>query len=463
METNTPTVKRTVKFSTMAAYGAGGMGCYSMLNTFLSYYGLFFLTNVAGFSAVAAASLYSIIQFMKIVTMTASGVLIDSTSLKFGKFRSWILIGCVICVAASGAIFLDYSALGQTAHGVLYVLFFVLCNLGYNLMWSSIRSIVGPMSKNSVDSISLNSAAQISSSIAGVIYGVVSAPLLAFYTAKTKIPYSATMYTFAILIVLGTILMLHITKPYDTPQAAATAEAKSANKKKDQVSLLDMLKNLKGQGLIFFVGTTIGNVQSGFFSALLVYFTTYVLQNPAVMGYTVTFSTLGSFLGGLFAPSICTKLGKRNSYILAKALSAGLYVATYLFGTNAVVFLAIRCILGFVGSFGGASIPAMGTDLADYNEMHGQKSARAFVQSMVGASIRIGTLVSSSISSFGLAALGYVSGTTPSPEVLDGIIKLMAIGPATVCIISGAIMCFYKVTEKELDEYRARKAAEAQQ
>jgi Na+/melibiose symporter-like transporter len=78
---------------------------------------------------------------------------------------------------------------------------------------------------------------------------------------------------------------------------------------------------------------------------------------------------------------------------------------------------------------------------------------------MIGTSTRLGSLISSSIASFGLAALGYVKGTEPTEKMLKGITALMAIGPATVCLLCCVFMLFYKVNEKELNEYRIRKAA----
>ncbi len=453
-----PQVKSTLKFSSLLAYGGGGMFSYSFMNQFLAYNTLFFLTDIAGFSSVVAASLYSIIQFMKIVTMTISGIVIDSTNLKWGKFRSWVAIGTVIVLLSCGTMFLNMSGLNMTVYAVLFVFLYVMCNFGYNLMWSGSRSLVGPMSKNSADSIRLTSAAQVSSTVAGTLYGLISASLFAFFSAHTTAPYAATGYLYSLIVLAGCVVMMRLSKPYDRPRAAQA----QSGQKQQKVSFLEMLKSLKGQGLIFFFAITAGNIQSGFFSALLVYYTTYVLQNPAALGLAVTVSSIGGFCGGIFAPMLCQKIGKKGAYIFAHAGNAILYFCMYLFGDTAVTFLIIRLLIGFCGSFAGASLPALGNDLADYNEMRGASRARAFVQSMIGASIRIGSLISTSIASFGLAALGYVAGTTPSAEVLGGITFLMAIGPASVCLLCCILILFYKVNERELDAYRLSKSQAAE-
>lgn len=445
-------VQSTLKFTSLLAYGGGGMFSYSFMNSFLAYNTLFFLTDIAGFSSVTAASMYSIIQFFKIVTMTISGVVIDSTNLKWGKFRSWIAIGAALVLLSCGTMFLKMGFLPGPVYAVLFVALYVTCNFGYNLMWSGSRSLVGPMSRNSADSIRLTSAAQVSSTVAGTIYGLISTSLFVFFKTHTSAPYAAAGYFYSLIVLAGCFVMMRLSKPYDKPDAV------TVTRKKEKVSLLEMLKSLKGQGLIFFIAITCGNIQTGFFGALLVYYTTYVLKNPTALGLAVTVSSIGGFLGGVMAPWLCQKIGKKGAYFAAHAGNAILYFCMYLFGNTAVSFLAIRFLIGFCGSFAGASLPALGNDLADYNEMRGVSRARAFVQSMIGASIRIGSLISTSVASFGLAALGYVAGTTPTPKVLNGITFLMAIGPASVCALCCILILFYKVNEKELDVYRAAKA-----
>ena len=66
--------KRTLKFSEIFGFGAGGMFTYGFQLMITGYYLLYYMTDIAGFSTVLAASLYSTIQIIKMVTMLFSGV-----------------------------------------------------------------------------------------------------------------------------------------------------------------------------------------------------------------------------------------------------------------------------------------------------------------------------------------------------------------------------------------------------
>lgn len=448
---------RTLSFPVIVGYGTGGMFALLMSASFISYMLMPFLTQSAGFSTVVAATIYSSANIVKLVSMLISGIIIDGISMKWGKYRSWVLIGGLILMVSTGLCFTNFG-LNEGLYAIVFLVLFFINQTGYNVAWTGGRALVGPMSKTSADAMMLTSAAQIGSSAAGTVYGLISAAILAIFVSSTS-PYAGPGWIYGAMSALGCLLLFVIAKPYDKPQAAA-AETKSAKKK--GVGLGEMLRSLKGQGLLFFIGTTFGNIQTGFFATLLYYFSTFVLKDPETMGLAVTFNSIGGLIGAFLAPALSKKMSKKNMYIWAHYGSAALYVALFLVGTAKVPFLILRFLIGFVGTFAGVTLPALGNDLADYNEMKGESRARAFVQSMIGTSIRVGTLISGAVASYGLAAVGFVAGVEPTQSVQTGIAALMGIAPAVVCVVAAVIIGFFKVDEAELDAYRAQKSQAAQ-
>ena len=107
-------------------------------------------------------------------------------------------------------------------------------------------------------------------------------------------------------------------------------------------------------------------------------------------------------------------------------------------------------------------IPVFANDIADYKEMKGETDARAVIQSIAGTTIRFGSALSATIASFSLAAVGFSATAEITPAIIGSITYLMAFAPAAVCILSALCFIFYKVDEKELDIYRAEKAAKLQ-
>ncbi len=451
--------KTTLPLSTIAAYGIGYLFAGNFYQCFLSFTLLFFMTNVLEIPTIAAAAAYSATQFINLISMFMGGVIIDSTNLKFGKYRPWVFIGTLLVIVSAGSMFLNLGL--SSSKAVLFIIvMYAIQSFGYNTAWSANRSLVGPMSKNTSDSMALVTSANFGAAAAPIIYGIISVPFLAVFAFAGKQQYGFTMYAYTMILLLGSILMLAITKKFDLPN---TEENKSEKTKSNRISFGEMLRSLKGQSIIFFVAILIGNIQNGFFTALLAYFTIYVLKNPAAMGIAVTLQSVGKFVGTALGPILSKKFSKKTMYIGCNLIDALLYILMFLVGRTAVPFLIIRTIIGIVASLNGILLPAMSIDVADYNEMKGESRARAFVQSLMGTTLRIGGLISASVASFGLAATGFVAGSEPTAEIINKIIVLMGIGPAAVCALASLVMFFYKISEEELNEYRAQRSLKLQE
>lgn len=74
----------------------------------------------------------------------------------------------------------------------------------------------------------------------------------------------------------------------------------------------------------------------------------------------------------------------------------------------------------------------------------------------------MGLILSSSISAFSMAAIGYVPGMEFTPELIQKMVILIAVIPAVVCAIAGACMIFYRLDEKQIAEYNAKKYGSVQ-
>ncbi len=447
-------VKATISLPKAIAYGGGGMFALTLSASYLSYMLMPFLTEASGLSTGMAATVYSLNNLIKIIAMVFSGVIIDRFAFRSGRYRAWCLIGGIVMTIFTGLSMTRFD-LPEAAYVVVFLALFFLNQLGYNFVWTSSRALVGPMSKNSQDGVLLTTAAQLGSTAGATVYGLISTGLMAVF-ASASAPYAGPAYIYSAIGLLGGVVLYFITAKDDGPREISKDEPKQQKPK--GVSFGEMLRSIKGQGLIFLVGTTFGNVQTGFFATLLFYFTSFVLNNPTIAGLAVTANSIGGVIGALVTPWLCSKMTKKQLYIWSHLGNAALFVLLFFFGRNAIMFLILRVAIGLVGSPSGVTLPALANDLADYNEMRGQSNARAFVQSMLGVSIRLGILISGAAASYGLAIVGYVAGAEVTARTADGIVVLMSLAPALVCVIAAVIIKFFNVSEAELDAYRKEKA-----
>ncbi|MCJ7836612.1 MFS transporter [Cuneatibacter sp. NSJ-177] len=453
MENKVQRAMPTLKKSQLLMYGFGGMFLNTFYLMFLAYYRLFFLTNVLMLDTYVAATINSISVWINVGTMVLAGIIVDSTNLKWGKFRSWVPIGGVMVTIAFPLMFANLG-LSTGAAAVMFVVMFAIQSIGYNTLWVAERSLVGPMSRNTADATALATYAQQGSTIGGFIYGLVGTRILAFWGTGPN-SYALTGLTFGLFILAGTFLIFFMTKKYDLPSEAKPASAPKAEK----VGLGQMLKSIRGPMIPFVVAMILNNCHLGFFMTLLNHFTTYVLNDPEVLGLAVTLGSVASFVGAWISKIMCDRMGKRSAFIWFSLLTGVLYMLIAFIGRTSVPFLILRLCVGASCVVGGMLIPAFANDLADYNEMKGTSNARAFVQALSGTTIRMGTALSTMIASFGLAFVGFQAGMEPTPQVVNGITYMMAFGPAIVCVLSALCFIPYHVDEKELDAYRAEKAA----
>ena len=447
--------KRTLRFGEVFGYGFGGMFRYGFQLCVTGDFLMYFMTDVAGFPTLLAAALNTAIQWIKMITMMFSGAIIDAINFKSGKYRTWTLvagIGLGIFFPLS-FVFFDMPT---TAYATVFIIIYTIHTIFYNVGWTSMRALMGKMSRNGTDLISLNVAAQVGGTASSVVYGYVGPALLAISLwVGTKQAYAGISAIFGILIIAGAVLIYKLCGKYDGASSEAAVHAPNQEK----IGFIQMLKSLRGPMIPYFFSYSFGAAQQGFFSTLLVYYSTYVLNDANAAAVALSITSLAALVGSFLVPSICKKFNKKAVYLGVQAICAVLYIALALFGRTSFSFIAIRALISFISTAGAILQSAICNDIGDHIEMKGEPAPRAFLQGLAGATNRVGMVISSMIASFGLAAIGYVAGVAFDASMISKLIALIAIGPAIVCAIAFIIMLFYKVDEKAIAEYNHNKYA----
>ncbi|MCI9134736.1 MAG: MFS transporter [Lachnospiraceae bacterium] len=449
--------KKTLRNSEIVGYGLGGMFTYGFQLAVTGYYLMYFMTDVIGFSAMLAATIYSAIQWIKMGTMVFSGVIIDTVNFKSGKYRTWTLISGI----GLGIFFplsFVYFGLPTSAYVVVFLALYSLMTLCYNVGWTSMRALIGKMSKNSSDVVLLNTSAQIGGTASGVLYGYIGYPILGIALwAGTKQAYAGASAIYGFLIILGAVFLYGMSKKYENSAAEEAVKEKQA-----RIGFGQMLSALKGPMIPFFCSYSFSAAQAGFFNTLLVYYTTYVLNNPQASALAISWVAIAGLVGCFVSPSLTKKMSKKNIHIGCQALSAVGYIALALFGKSTIPFIVIRSLISFVGTPSQIVMSALCNDIGDNVEMHEGEAPRAFLQGLTGTTTRVGLVMSAMIASFGLAAIGYSQGMEFTGSMVTKLVALIAVGPAIVCALSALCMLFYRLDEKDIAEYNRKKFQSAQ-
>ncbi len=452
-EKNTKQQLTKVPLIDKIAYGFGGLFKTGLGAYVANLYWMFFLTDVAGVPTILAATAKTAITAIKLIEMSLTGVLIDSTNFKSGRYRTWILIGDIILFVSCGLLFLKYNYSSPVSYVILLLVIYAINIFGYNVSWTSTRALVGLMATNTEDSVGLTAAATVGSHAAGIVYGVVVTFALNLFKNSGN-SYMYASYLIGIIYIVGTVVMRYLATKYETGK---NVQYKAA--KKDKVPFRDMLVVLKGSGKWLFISSAIMNIAAGMQGVLLVYYTRYVLNNPRMLEIGVTVRSISAVVAALISPKLCAKFSKKGVFIFSMFSGALTYIAYYFIGSNGYLYLLVVVLYQLCATPVATAMVSMANDVADQKEMEGYKSAKAFSQSMIGVTIRVGSLVSTAAASFGLAAIGYTAGTTPSADILKAIVLMMSVVPAAAYALSGLLIMLYKVDENKIDEYRQAKLA----
>ena len=442
------------KLAEQVLYGLGSSFTNTFVLMLVAYYLMYFMTDVLGINTYVAAALNTAISWIKILTMIAAGVIIDGIVLKWGKYRSWCMLGAIGVLVALPLMYTNFG-LSQGMTIVIFMAMYVVQMLAYNTMWVAQRSLVGVMSRTSQDGIALNSISSIAGSIGGILYGVIGSRIIAMFSGDSTYAYTALIY--GVFLVVGNLVLFIISRPYE--KAASPAQA-SEKPKQQKIGIVTMLKSLRGPMIPYFISMTIANAQSGFFTTLLAYFSASVLGDPLLLTTAISFGSIGGLFGAWFVRPICKRMSSKKAFIMYLLVNCVLYVLIAFWGKTATAFLAIYTAIGFMNSFIGVLLPTFANDIADYSAMNGNASARAFVQAMGGTSIRIGSMISTAIASFGVAMIGYSAGMQMTESLTNSLTNLLAFGPAAFCLVAAVFFLFYRIDETALNQYRKEKFGE---
>ena len=506
--------QRTLSFKEIFLYGFGGMFSYGFQLVLTGYFLNYFMTDVLMIPTALAATLNLIVQFTKVFSMAIAGAVIDSTNPKAGRYRVWYLL-CGIAMGITLPLTFTNFGIDPGKAGILFIVFYVIMMFSYNFGWTALRALAGKLGKTGNDATILGSAANVAGTIPSVLYMLFGAAFLALPTPFLKgvnNPYLNFGLLSGVMILIGGFIIYRLASRVEGPKAETAATETKAVTKQAKIGLLTMIKNLKGPGLVYLCALIVDSVQSGTFSVLLPYYCNYVLKNPGITAATIGVNAGLACIGSFFVPMIAKKFGKKPCFIGYHFVMAALYIVLAMVGNNGTGFVVVRgiqtmvscfgicfvpmiakkfgkkpCFIGYhfvmaalyivlamvgnngtgfvvvrgiqtmVSCFGICFMPAFMSDVADYNEMKGVQGARGFLQSMAGTGTRLGSSLSAIVASFALSIIGYVAGGEVTPKITKGFTVLLIVVPGIAAALSGLLMFFYKIDEKELNEYRAKR------
>jgi len=445
--------KASIPLLKQYGYGLGEFGL-NFLITFVTFYLSFFLTNIALIPTAIAATVVTATTAIKCITMPIAGVVVDKVRFKKSRFRMWALVGAVIFFIGGSLMFTDFH-LSVAAYSVVFVVFFFVYWLGYSIAWVAHRALMDPMSKSPADKLALTSSSAQMGAIARIVYIFGAAGIIgAFPADQVAFGYNMVAIVFGVIAVLGFVAVYFITKPYDNTEAEVSQQAGGAPAQAKMTARDFWVTCTTRPMLIFILAMVLRCAVLTVLGTLLLYYLTYVLEQPDLVTIYMVITYFIAFFGALIVRPVANKIGKRNTFIWTSFLSAACVLALLFTGTNGTAFIVLMATFQFFGIFSSTLIPTFMADIGEYSAITQGSNARAFVFSIGGMSIQLSSVLGAAIATFGLVAIGFDAAAV-TPEAIAGLSNLYIFGIAGLTILAAVLFFAYPLTEKYMDELRA--------
>ena len=438
-----------LKKSLLYTFGVGDL-CFTLMVCMEIYFFIAFLTDYAKFSLV----IYSVILYATgigdILCSLAAGVVLQRVSLKFGgKYRSWLLLCPPLVVPL---FILEFSKIGNQYIAAAIIIFgFLASHLLWNVAYAATGALVGSLTQKPDERTILSSSRAQGMSAGNLIFSFTGPLMIAYFAAHTGgvIGYTITIAIFGALMILGYFYLFRVTDIEDpSVSKVINTENKEPGKTLGEIVGL-VFKN--PPLLLLIIAETFRNTCLFLVLSFAFYYFGYVLKNPGFLSVFILSNGVLTLFGTVIASWIGVKIGKRNAYWISLLVSAVVFLSAACIETNSWSFTIIFSIAAMIGMIPQAMNTALFADTVVYGEWKSGKNIQAFIMSLVMLPVKFGLLIRSAIIAVGLMAIGYIAGTTPAQEVVNGISAIMIYAPAVTSIIAAAIFYLgYRMDEKDI-------------
>jgi GPH family glycoside/pentoside/hexuronide:cation symporter/glucuronide carrier protein len=453
MELHRKRLKKTI----INLYGLPSFGFQFFVNMEVFFFAAF-LTDFAKIPVAVAGTVLMVTSIFDIVWVPTAGVILEKSGMRWGRYRSWLLIGPPL---AAAFFVLQFAKIGNpTMNAILVCIGFIVSHLVWNIFYAGHIAMNNSMTTIREERISMASSRGMFNALGAIAFSVIGAKSIELLgKGDQALGCTLTVVVSGTLMILCYWALFALTKDYAYhPGAGANAAAE----KKDKMPIAEMLKQiLVNPPLIGLMLAEVGRYLGRFIIfGMAFYYFKYVVNNLGVIAIFFTGLNVVCFFGAMITAPLAKKFGERNTYILSLSLFIIGLLAVWLLPMNHVSFMVVM----FVAYLGYGMPDALGVAMysatVDYGEWKTGKNARGFIMSLISFPIKTAIFVRSVVITSVLVSAGYVADMAPTPELIAGIKNGIALIPA---LFIGAglviIVVLYRITPKKHTEMQAEIAA----
>ncbi|MFC1840920.1 MFS transporter [Thermodesulfobacteriota bacterium] len=428
------------------SYGLANL-TFTMIMTFVASYYTFFLTDVVKVAVEHLLVIMSTGHLVNTVSMLLSGIIIQRTQMRWGKYRSWFLFMPIIACLLFPLIFANLP-MSYSMKIVWLLSIYILFHLSINFPYTAHQSFIS-VSKNVTERLWLSARNTQFSVVGQVIFAAAIVPVVTRFNAgngSRGFFYAALIL--AVVPLLGYWNLFHQTgdiEKYDP----------DINKPSNKMSIADIFTQIFRNSQLLLLMAADCMVFAGTFvvTALAVYYYKYV-GGGDVGAYPLTFALgVAGLISYLIGPYIIIKFGKKKVYLFLVSLGILCLIFLRIFGVSyPYTFKGIFYAGGILTGLLTLMRQAMYMDISGFGFYKTGKDVTAYIMSVHIMSPNIGIAMATSAVPFGLYKLGYFPNMPVTDQFINGLMNMICYIPIACGVIALVAMSFYSLTDDKAAE-----------
>lgn len=397
--------KKYLKWYQKVAYGSGDMGS-NFMYMFVSSFVLIYLTDTMGLNAGIIGTLIMLSKFMDGISDVVFGTLIDRTRSKMGKARPW-MFWSAFPLAICEVLLFTIPDLSETLQYVYFFIVYTLLNAVFytanNISYSSLTAL---MTKNPTERVQVGSIRYMFAVTTGIVISSTAVGLVNKFGGGVTGWRSVAILFSLLLMLFNTIAVLSV-------KEVVTEEHKNQNNS-SKIGVGKSIKILLDNKyfLLILAYYIVMYTISGATAGIGIYYCTYILENPSILGLFSLVSMLPVILGLAFTPFIVSKWGIYKVNLIGMIIAL-LFGIPSIFAGYAKIIPLLLILLAIKGLGTSPMIGTLNAVIADvahytYNKEGIHMEGTMFSCSSIG--IKVGGGVGSALTGWLLSLSGYIGG-----------------------------------------------------
>lgn len=445
------TIKKNVPWLFFTAYFTNQIGS-ALTMLFLTV----FITEYMHISPALMAVSLTVARIADLVLSLFAGAIVQKTNMRYGQFRSWLLIIMPIVQIATFLVFVnpDIGPVGKAVLvGVGYFFTSGPMNIFVVVHNSLMAKISGP---NMANRMAITPRLVQGTQFGNIVASLITLPLIEFFGGSEMTRgFAVVAVIFGLVAIGGQILMFIGTKEYDVYNPDLKKVEGSTQSVKLTAMYGETLKN--GQLWILLLTDMLRQTSVFVLSGMLGYFFTFAVGDFSMMSNGLLINSIAACVGAFFVgPYIARRIGKKNSSILSAAIACIAYLILAFFAKdNWILYIGCTATAALGLSIVGAVGINLYLDAGEYQLYKTGKDNRPFVMSLQTVPMKIGMTLSGSIVAAILYESGYVQHEGAAATLSDPLRMVFLTGMLAAVLygLSVVLVSTFKINEKKSKEY----------